>query len=240
MRPFYTIILVFCLNFCFAQSPFEGKIELKMSTSEKPDMGTTTMYFSAIGGRLETEMKFGPNLKPFKSIRIYKTIKPHLYYVLNESAETFSIVDLTGFKPIEKEEQEVKIKFLGTEKLHGLTCAHILISTKSGDTEMWTTKELMDYTAYTNLNESDVRARNSSFAKALIAAKAEGFPVKTLKKNSRGTTITIEIVNIEKNPVPPTLFEVPNGYIMTESPSSGLEGVIQEIKQVNEDAVKVD
>ncbi len=240
MRKISLFVLLFCIKLSFAQSNFEGKIELKMSTDGKPDMGKTIFYFSEIGGRIETEMKFSPNMKPFKTIRIYKKQQPNLYYVLNEAAASYSITDLSQLKSLESTEQEVTIKHLGNEKLHNLNCAHILIAGKGGDTEMWTTKELMDFDSYKNLNESDARARNSSFAKALIKANAEGFPVKTVKKNSKGTTITIELIQVERKSNPAHLFEVPAEYVKTETPSSGLEGVMQEIKQLGDEAIKVE
>lgn len=238
MRKILTFVL-FISGLCVeAQPAFEGLIEMKMSTSDKPELGKTKLYFSSIGGRSETEMKFAPNMKPFKTLRIYKRENPDLYYVINEASATYSVTDLSAYKPAPKAEEQVSVKVIGSEKILNYNCTHCIISTKSGETEMWTTKELMDYDAYKKLNESDARSRNSSFAKALIEANAEGFPVKTLKKDGKGGTISIEMVKVEKGNLDKTLFEIPNGYTKTESPTTGLEGMMQEIKQMGENAMK--
>jgi Domain of unknown function (DUF4412) len=238
MRKLFTLVAVFCFLLSTAQTSFEGLIELSTSTTQRPNLASTKMYFSALGGRVETEMKFSPNRKPFKTIRIHKYDTKDLYWVLNEAAETYSVTDLSNYKPDEREEKKVTVKVLGKELVMGLNCVHILISTSSGETEMWTTKELMDYTAYKKLNESDSKSRISSFANALIEAKAEGFPVKTLKKDGKGGNITIEIVKIERKTIDKSLFEVPSNYTKTETPTSGIEGVLQEMKQINSDPEK--
>ena len=238
MRKLFTLVAAFCFLVSTAQSSFEGLIEMSMSTTQRPNFATTKMYFSTIGGRVETEMKFSPNMKPFKTIRIHKNDKKDLYWVINEAAETYSVTDLSNYKPDEKEEKKVTVKVLGNEIIMGLNCVHILISSSSGETEMWTTKDLMNYTAYKKLNESDSKARISSFANALIEAKAEGFPVKTLKKDGKGGNIIIEIVKVERKTIDKSLFEVPPNYTKTETPTNGIEGVLQEMKQINSDPEK--
>ncbi|MBL0047816.1 MAG: DUF4412 domain-containing protein [Bacteroidetes bacterium] len=238
MRIIISFVLFLFLNTGYAQSQFEGIIQMKMSTLEKPDMGITKLYFSAAGGRLETEMKISPNMKPFKTVRIFKKEGPNLYYILNEGAGTYSITDLSTYKRIEKSEKEVSVKVIGTEKILGYTCTHVLITSASGETEMWTSKEIIDYDSYNALSESDVRTRNASFAKALLAANAEGFPVKTVKKDSKGGVITIELVKAESKTLDKALFEVPTYYTKTETPTTGLEGMMQEIKQMGDQTVK--
>ena len=240
MRHLFTSILLFTCGISLAQAPFEGIIEMKMSTSDKPDMGKTIMYFSNLGGRSETEMKFSPNMKPFKTVRVFKKENPDLYYVINDAAATFTVTDLSKFKTVEKPDEKVTVKVVGKEKILNFNCIHSIITTKSGDTEMWTTKELMDYDSYKSISESDARSRNSSFAKALIEANAEGFPVKTLKKDSKGAAISIELIKAENKAIDKSLFEVPSNYTKTETPTTGLEGIMQEIKQMGDETVKED
>ena len=177
-------------------------------------------------------------MKPFKTVRIYKKDSPDLFYVLNEVSATYSITDLSSYKPSPKPDDKITVKIIGTEKILNYNCIHSIITTKSGETKMWTTKELMDYDAYKKINESDIRSRNSSFAKALIEANAEGFPVRTLKKDGKGGSIIIELVKAEKIKLNDSLFEIPSNYTQTESPTTGLEGMMQEIKQMGESTMK--
>jgi len=238
MRAIYSLIFFIAVLTAQAQPTFEGIIELKMSSNEHPDMGRTIMYFSNYGGRLDTEMKLSPTLKNFKTIRIFKKEQPEVYYILNESASTYSITDLSGFKPMPVNDNEQKVRVIGTEKILGYNCTHSIVSTKSGEIELWTTKELMDYNSYKYLNESDAKSRNASLAKSLIEANAEGFPVKTIRRIGNGSEITIELVKADKTKLESFLFEIPTGYTKTTSPTSGMEGMMQEIKQMGEQTIK--
>ena len=107
MYKILSFIFILLVLSSSAQSSFEGMIEMKMSTGDKPDMGRTKMYFSKLGGRTETEMQISPNLKPFKTVRIYKQGNPNLFYVINNDNESYSITDLSAFKPSEKEAAQV-------------------------------------------------------------------------------------------------------------------------------------
>ncbi len=238
MRKLVTLIILHFFFLAQAQTTFEGVIEMKMSSADKPDMGITKMYFSALGGRIETEIKISPNLKSFKTVRIYTTKKQDLYYIINDASATYSISDFSKSKNNSDIDKEVNVKVIGVEKILGYTCTHAIISTKSGQTEIWTSKDLIEYDSYKRLNESDLRSRNASYAKALIEAQAEGFPVKTIKKDSKGNAITIELAKAERKKLDKILFEVPDNYTKTETPTTGMEGMMQEIKQMGDQTVK--
>ncbi|HRH01388.1 MAG TPA: DUF4412 domain-containing protein [Bacteroidia bacterium] len=238
MRNFFLAFLIFVGFTSHAQSPFEGTITLKMSSSEKPDMGFTKLYFSPIGSRMETEMKLSLNMKPFKTVRICKNETPNVYYILNELNETYFISDLSNYQAQQKPDETIQVKVIGKEKILEYNCTHVIITGKFGETELWTTTELMNYDSYKKINESDIRSRNLSYAKALIEANAEGFPVKTVKKSAGGSAIVIELVDVSRKKPVKSLFEVPANYVKTQSPTTGLEGVMQEIKQMGDESLK--
>lgn len=238
MRNFFFVFLFFVVISSQAQSTFEGYITLKMSSAEKPDMGFTKMYFSTIGSRIETEMKLAPNMKPFKTVRICKNETPNVYYILNELNASYFISDLSSYQAPQKTDETIQVKVIGKEKMNNYNCTHVIVTSKYGETELWTTTELMNYDSYKKINESDIRARNLSYAKALIEANAEGFPVKTVKKSTGGSTIIIELVDVNRKNLDKTLFEVPANYTKTQSPTTGLEGVMQEIKQMGDESLK--
>jgi hypothetical protein len=185
-------------------------------------------------------MQISPNMKPYKTVRLCKKDKPNTYYILNDASGTYSISDLSGYKSKPTAEKEVSVKVLGPEKVNGYECKHVQITTPTGNTEMWTTRELMDYNTYRSVSESDVRARNISVAKALISADAEGFPIKTIKKDAKGNEIKIELVKVDKKSLDKSIFEVPSFYEKTETPTTGMEGMMQEIKQMGEQSLKAE
>ena len=240
MQKYLLGLLVLIAQIALAQEDFEGLLVMRMSTSARPDMGTTKMYYSEWGGRFETEIIINPNAKAYKTVRLFKKDKPDIYYILNENTESYSITDLSAFKNYQGGDATATVKVIGKEIVLGYECIHSIVTTKNGETELWTTKELIAYDSYKLLSESDARSRNSSFAKALIEANAEGFPVRMIRRDAKGSEIRLELIKVDRNKLSKNLFEIPKAYAKTESPTVTMEGMMKEIKQMGNDSIKAE
>src|SRR5712691_11603219 len=105
---------------------------------------------------------------------------------------------------------------LGRETVAGYACEHLLLTANDGgETEVWTSKELVDLAAF---RESMRRNRQSAevlgMMKALKEAGVEGFLAKMISRDPKtgAPAMTMELVKAEKRPVAASMFEIPAGY----------------------------
>lgn len=239
MKKIIVLLLLVTGQVLKAQSNFEGLVEMKITLAGSPTSSTSKMYFSNLGHRSEMEMRMPQMAAPFRIVTLFKKDNPDSIFSLNDTYKTYSVKAMKKNATAPKLENEYTVKVLGNEKILGYNCVHSLITNKTSNIEMWTTKEIIDYTAYEKIQESNKSMQSSSFAKELKDAHAEGFPLKTMSKDDKGKgSMTMEVVKVEKKKIDESLFSVPKDYKKTAAPSMG--GMMQELRQSTEDAVKTE
>jgi hypothetical protein len=220
-----------------AQTAFEGLVEMKLSVAGSPTASSMKMYFSALGSRAETEMRMPQMTEPFRIVSIYMKNNPDSVFMLNDTYRSYSVKASKKSKTETKPENEYTVKILGNEKILGYKCIHSMITSKTRTTELWTTKEIIDYAAYEKMQESNKSIQSGLFTKGLKDANAEGFPLKAIVQDDKGKmAVTMEAVKVEKKKIADDLFSVPMGYKKTANPALG--SMMQELQHATEKAGK--
>jgi len=218
---FKTIIwalLIAAVTPCMAQS---GYIEMKMTSDKAGTEGAFKVYYSATGSRVEMDMKMGQMPTAMHMVTITKKSNPNIIINLNETAKTFSEMDVS--KNTYKDTSTYTVKKVGDETMNGYKCVHVIVTSNKGENEdLWSSKDVVDYEKYHEANKNNPRSGSSeNKLKALKAAGADGFPVKMITHRRDGA-VTIELVKAEKKDVAASMFEVPADYKKQESPATGM------------------
>ena len=198
---------------------FEGILHMRISAPEGSQDGK--LYISKHGTRFEMNLA-DPETGTvvIRIVTFTPSDEPNLLYTLNETAKTYSVVDMNEFEDEldtmlkEEEERDYKVEKLGTETLHGYKCTHVRITDDhGGETEMWLTKDLLSAADFARLQPRRKKG-SAAFDMRMKKAGLEGFPLKTWDKESN---TTMEFVKIERKKLDKSLFQVPAGYTKKES-----------------------
>ncbi len=200
---------------------FEGILHMQISSPEGSQNGK--LYISKHGTRFEMDLANPETGEVMMEIVTFTPAdEPNLLYTLNETAKTYSVMDmdkineeLSDMMP-EEEDEEFTVKKLGTETLLGFKCNHVLVTDRHGETELWLTKDLLSAADFARLSPGKEKGRKGPAAFDLRLKKAglDGFPLKTWEKESN---TTMEFTEIERKNLGKSLFEVPGGYTKKET-----------------------
>ena len=161
-----------------AFAAFEGYIEMTMTMKE--GSGIMKGQISSVGTRTEVEAKV-PQMGelPVKMTMIMKFSNPDVVYMLNDAAKTYVEINVqnVGDAAKNRPDREYTVKKLGKEKVAGYVCEHLLLTANDGsETEVWTTKALVDLTVFRDYVQRNRQAEIRGIMKAL---KDAGVDVKT-------------------------------------------------------------
>jgi hypothetical protein len=202
----------------FAQ-PFEGVLTMKTTI---PEAGSTEMklFFAKEGVRTETSSNIKGMASGMHMVMLSPSKTPNLLYLLNENEKTYTVIDtdemkkaVEGMKDSEGKDDAI-IENLGKQTMNGYSCTHVRITRGKNVMEMWVSKDILDYFTYARMQSAKEKDM-PKFAQRMKDAGVEGFPVKILQNQSG---IVTELVNVDKQNLDASLFEVPPGYVKTESP----------------------
>jgi hypothetical protein len=225
-----------------ALGPFEGILYM---TTTIPEAGTneTKIFISKKGVRAESKANIKNMPANLQMAVISPSDTPNLVYMLNDAEKSYMVIDvnemqedLAGYEELDPY-KDAKIENLGKETINGFNCDHIRITRGDDVTEMWVTRDVLDYFTYARMQSA--REKNMpKLAKRLKDAGLDGFPVKTWLKKSNVTT---ELTKVERTGLDNSLFEVPSGYTKTELPVIGKEESIspKELEKMKEMAKKM-
>lgn len=214
----WAILAVALLASSSAFADFEGVLFMKMS-SEHMD-GTMRVFLSPKGVRNEMDMRAAQRPMHFATLVLFE--RPDVAYQISDERRTVTEVDLKKANEMAEKSGDAlyTVKTLGDETILGYWCRHVMITgKKSGEIEMWTTREILNYSAFAKTQGADGQM-NAAFMKSLKDAGADGFPVKSIYRSQRGQFM-MELVSAEKKSLPASLFQVPAGYTKTGGYGAG-------------------
>jgi len=157
-------------------------------------------------------------------VMLGKTDNPGILYKINDANKTYSEIDLAKLQamvPHSQTEQKVTVKKLGQEEVLGYKTQHVLVTTGSDDsprgkttTELWTAKELGDFSTFEKFQSSHGPGGTGgqAMSKALKDAGAEGMPLKSVTTTPDGGKGTMEVVRVDNRALPAATFEIPADY----------------------------
>src|SRR5262249_7925006 len=128
--------------------------------------------------------------------------------------KTYSITDLKKTREDMPESKTTwTVKKLGRDSVAGHPCEKALVSASTGsEMELCVSTEFFPSAAV--LAAQYRRERSSNFLAALQEAGLNGFPIRWSVRDKKEQRVvgTMELVRLEKKPVPSSLFEIPAGY----------------------------
>ena len=229
MKKIAALLSAFLFSYgAFAQGFY---MEMKLSSSDKGDMGVMKAYSQ--DGNTRSEINITTPMGPIDVVTIILKSNPNTLYMLNEKGKTYSENDITKnnqYKDYPQDDYEVTV--LGKEKVNGYNTTHVKVVHKSGaqTEEMWTSTEVVDYSAFLTAKTKFTGRENLN--KALAAKGAEGFPVR-IKTSEHGVDVQVDLVKAEKRNFNASLFSL-DGYTKSSSSMSGMsqQEMIQKVQNM--------
>lgn len=205
---------------------FEGVLQMKMTMAgmdgEKGGGGAMTVSVGKGGMRSEMDMHMGP--MNMKMTMLQKADNPNIVYRINEASKSYTEIDQGKMMEMANKRQESRkytVEKLGQEDILGYKTQHVLVKEQSPggenavQTEMWVAKDLLDYAAFSKLQDQRNR-HGAGMLKALKDAGADGMPLKSVATMGEGAKMTMEVVKVEKKSLPASTFEIPEGYTKSQ------------------------
>jgi hypothetical protein len=202
-----------------SSKPFEGILTMRTTI---PKAGSTEikLFIAKEGVRTETTPHMKNMPTGLQMAMFSPSAAPNLVYFINDKQKTYSVLDtdsirqrIAGADSLDSY-KDAKIENLGMETVNGYNCTHVRITRGKRVTEMWVSKEILDYFTYARMQSAKDRDI-PELAKRMKAAGLDGFPVKTWNPEAN---ITTELTGVEKKGLDAALFKVPEGYAKTEMP----------------------
>jgi hypothetical protein len=210
-----------------ALAQFEGVLEMKMTMASKEAEGgggTMNVAVAKAGTRSEVNMQMGP--MNVKMVMLQRNETPDVLYQINEGSKTYSEINMANMRQMAGQQPDTHkydVEKLGQETILGYKTQHVMVKEKTAEadagmtTELWTAKDLLDYETFSKLQARRGKAAGQeALVKALKDAGADGLPLKSITTTGDGSKVTMEVVKIDKKPLPPSTFEIPAGYTRSE------------------------
>mgnify|MGYP001809687768 FL=1 len=212
---------------------FEGVLTMKTTI---PEAGTTEtkMFIAKEGVRMETKSNIKNMPAGMQMVIVSPSETPNLVYLINESNKTYTLIDTDEMKKEAASEgysdfyKDAKIENLGKESVNGYSCTHVRVTNGENVSDMWVSKDVLDYATYARMQSTRDKDM-PEFAKRMKAAGYDGFPVKMVQSPS---SVTTELVKVDRQSLEASLFEVPAGYTKTELPTMNYEASPKQREEV--------
>ncbi len=203
-----------------AFAEFEGRLEMKMTVTT-PDGngggGTAKVAVGKAGTRSVMDMQMGE--MGMKMDILVKNDDPTKIYRINEGSKTYTIMNVPqGANAEAKDDAKYTVEKLGEEKILGYNTQHVKVTRNGVPTELWTSKDVLDYATFSKLQSGPANRRMhlEGMNKALKDAGAEGMPLRSVMNTEEGAKATMEVTKITKESVPADTFAIPAGYTQSE------------------------
>ena len=190
----------------FAQGAY---IEFKLTNTSGGMSGTSKAYSRDGNTRSEITMTSQQMPAGFNRVTLILRDSVKKAFVLNETAKTYSVIDLSTVSQMANDPGEFDITVIGKEKVNGYNCTHIKLKIKSSGSEedVWLTAELPNFKQYMSVRS---KFTSDGFFKALTAKGVAGFPVRMMV-TEHGGSMQVDMVKAEMRNNPASLFSL-SGY----------------------------
>ena len=193
-------------------------------TSSKGMTGNMNVKHSEFGSKSEVKMQ-SPKAPGggMTMVSLIKKDTPDLIYIINDANKSYSEMK-KGSSEGKEDTHTYTVKKIGTEKVAGYNCVHSTVTNEKGEvSEMWMSKDVADYSKYSETFNSSKKFGSGKQELAMKAAGCEGFPVKIIHKaKDQEGDVTMELVKFEKKSFSKSDFEVPAGYTKSAGGPAGM------------------
>ncbi len=184
-------------------------VEFKMTGQQSGLSGSSKAYSRDGNTRSEINMSSPQMPGGFNRVTLMLKDSVKKAFVLNETAKTYSVIDMSAVSQMANDPAEFDITVIGKEKVNGYNCTHIKLKLKStaAEEDVWLTAELPNYKQYMSVRS---KFTSDGFFKALSAKGLAGFPVRMMV-TEHGGSMQVDMVKAEMRNNPPSLFSL-SGY----------------------------
>lgn len=172
-----------------------------------PVNGTSKMYTSAAGMRVEADMTV-PRMGAVKNVTLVRADRPNVMITYTDKAKTYQEIDT---KSAGVETVKYAVKVVGKERVGAYNATHVALSANGKPAmDVWTTRDLPGYENLIKLTKTLGSMGSENLYRQLEASGAGGMMVKM--KPASGNGMTMELTKAERRTNPASLFAVPAGY----------------------------
>jgi len=161
----------------------------KITSAGTNATGTMKMYFSAQNSRVEFNLLI-PQMPGggISKTSIVKSDKPTTVYALDDKNKTYSTAEVQPNNNTSGD--NITVKVIGKEKIGNYNCTHAQVTKGTETSDYWTTTEIADYSSYKKTNANPKFMGGAAEQAALVKNNADGFLVKAVTKDPRGSLMT--------------------------------------------------
>jgi len=173
-----------------------------------------TYSFGTTAQRMDMVMQMDKIPDRLKTTVITRAAQPDQACIINHQAKNYSLVNLKTAAEnamLLDFDSNYTLARLGTERIKGYNCQHIMLTSTTEKLELWVTRDLGDFSTFRILQSQNPRLSNTQLSKKLSSEGIEGFPVKIVQYNDNRKYM-MELVQIWPKMVPSSQFEIPAGY----------------------------
>lgn len=172
-----------------------------------PMTGTSRMYTSAAGLRVEADMTL-PQVGPVKNVTIVRADRPNTLITYTDKTKTYQEIN-TKTAGVETVTYDVKIT--GKERIGGYNATRATLSANGKPAmEVWTSRDIPGYENLVKLTKSLGSMGSENLYRQLETSGAGGMVVKM--KPAGGNGLTMELTRAERRSNPASLLAIPPGY----------------------------
>lgn len=221
-RIFAAAFLAVAPAVLFAQ---EGVATFKMvaHASAKEMPGTSKVSFSRNGWRVDMHMDMSAmGRRPeaagmpsaYTTTMLGKLSEPDKAYLLNEATHSYSVINTAASSNDARSDETWTVKRTGRSSVAGLSCEGATVTSSRGSQVNVCVS--MDFPNSSGWWAAMNRRRNDTWVRAIGDAGLKGFPIRTtVMRQDGGEEINMELVSLERRPVPASTFEIPAGFKQT-------------------------
>lgn len=211
-----------------AAAPASGTFEYKITSTR----ANGAMKIAVSGKNVRSDMDV--TATGMGAMQMSMLMKGDKAFMLNAKDKQYSELDLSEHKPT-RNDQKFTVKKVGPEKVGQWSALHVVVTDERGDTtDMWVTKDIdIGRSIFELLGQR--QGGDDGVTKALVAAGADGFPVKIVSTKSGST---MELVSHNKSAPAAALFDIPADWKKADAASVAAGSLPPEARRQMEEAMK--
>ncbi|HEV9036823.1 MAG TPA: DUF4412 domain-containing protein [Puia sp.] len=124
----------------------------------------------------------------------------------HKQALTTAMGPVTADRAADPKEGDLTIQDAGAEKVNGYDCHHFVVTIKNKKSDLWITKDL-GTSSLCLVAQFDYYPAGSLLYDKLKAVGGDGVVVRC-----EAGGVTVNLTNVQRKTVPPSFFEIPEGY----------------------------
>jgi hypothetical protein len=207
-------------------SAFEGKVEMKMTSSEAKGETPMTYYMKGTHMRMETVVPPDKHNKKGGTFVAIMDLEAREMTMLMIEEKMYMVSKFPEETVAKANEKAAEMDFKPTgrkEKIAGIEAEEYVGTSDKKRTEMWMTKELGKFMMANQGKGGPMGGKKGASAWAKFAEQGNFFALRVIQRAKEGAPedMRMEVTKVEKGALADSLFQPPSDYQKFEMPSMG-------------------